>query len=59
MEKNDLAYHAGLSELLDQNLSAYEFFNGLPADVQKKLAQEDIRSFSDLQAYADRYHFLR
>ena len=39
-----------LSDLLDQDLSAYEYFHGLPPDVQEKLKRkDDISSFGELQ----------
>ena len=56
---DDYQYHTSLGELLGQNLSAYEFFNGLPADIQKKLERADVSSFADLQAFADRQRYLR
>jgi len=42
-----------LTELLDQDLSAYEFFQTLAPMLQDQLRQEDqIRSFAELQARA-------
>ena len=42
-----------LSDLLDQDLSAYEYFHGLPPDVQEKLKKkDDISSFEELQQQA-------
>ena len=39
-----------LTELLDQDLSAYEYFCALPPDVQEKLRREDdVASFDELQ----------
>lgn len=40
-----------LTDLLDQDLSAYEYFQTLPPDLQTKLRREDeIRSFAELQS---------
>ena len=42
-----------LTDLLDQDLSAYEYFQTLPADVREKLKREDdITSFEELQSRA-------
>ena len=42
-----------LTDLLDQNLSAYEFFQTLPPELQAKLHEADaIRNFEELQAQA-------
>ncbi len=42
-----------LTDLLDQNLSAYEFFQTLPPQVQAKIHEADaVRSFRELQAQA-------
>lgn len=42
-----------LTELLDQDLSAYEYFHALPPDVQDRLKREDdISSFEELQSKA-------
>lgn len=42
-----------LTELLDQDMSAYEFFQTLPPTMQTALRREDsISSFDELQAQA-------
>ena len=39
-----------LTDLLDQDLSAYEYFQTLPPELQTKLRREDqISSFAELQ----------
>ena len=44
-----------LTELLDQDLSAYEYFQTLSPELQDKLRREDeVRSFEELQARAER-----
>ena len=42
-----------LSDLLDQDLSAYEYFQSLPPDVREALKREDgVTNFDELQAHA-------
>ena len=42
-----------LTDLLDQDLSAYEYFQTLPPDVREALKREDgITNFDELQARA-------
>ena len=49
----DLSGYLCLTELLDQDLSAYEYFQTLPPELQTKLRREDeIRSFEELQSRA-------
>ena len=52
-EVNSLEEYLCLTELLDQDLSAYEFFQTLAPTLQDQLRQDDsIRSFAELQARA-------
>ena len=49
----DLSGYLCLTELLDQDLSAYEYFQTLLPELQTKLRREDeIRSFEELQSRA-------
>ena len=42
-----------LSDMLDQDLSAYEYFQTLPSDVREALKREDgVTNFDELQARA-------
>ncbi len=43
--------HLCLSDLLDQDLSSYEYFHSLPADIQQKIEASDVRSFDEMQSY--------
>ena len=43
------SYQLGLSDLLDQNLSCYEYFNSLPENVQRRIVQRDVASFEEMQ----------
>lgn len=45
--------HLCLTDLLDQDLTAYEYFQGLPPDVQKALYEKEIFTFNELQAAAN------
>ena len=45
--------YLGLTDLMDQDLSAYEFFQTLSPELQTKLRREDqVSSFSELQQRA-------
>ena len=41
-----------LSDLLDQDLTSYEYYHALPKEIQEGLKKCDISSFSELQAAA-------
>ncbi len=41
-----------LSDLLDQDISSYEFFHSLPEPIQKEIEAMDIGSFDEMQAFA-------
>ncbi len=45
------SYQLGLSDLLDQNLSCYEYYHSLPEDLQKRIAKQDIGSFEEMQDF--------
>lgn len=45
------SYQVGLSDLLDQDISSYEYFYSLPANIQKKIVARDINSFEEMQDY--------
>jgi len=46
--------YLGLTDLLDQNLSAYEYFQTLPPELQTQLRRRDgVSSFGELQAQAE------
>lgn len=45
--------YLGLTDLLDRNLSAYEYFQTLPPELQTALRRQDsVSSFEELQARA-------
>lgn len=43
-----------LTDLLDRDISGFEFFQTLPEPVKKELRNRDIRSFRELQEEAGR-----
>lgn len=45
--------HLCLSDLLDQDLTAYEYFQTLPYAVQKELRNSEIATFDELQSRAN------
>lgn len=45
--------HLCLSDLLDQDLTSYEYFHSLPEDIQHKAAESDVRSFDELQSFVE------
>ena len=42
--------HLCLSDMLDQDLTSYEFFHSLPENIQQKVEASDVRSFDEMQA---------
>lgn len=45
--------HLCLTDLLDQDLTAYEYFQGLSPEVQKALYEKEISTFDELQTAAN------
>ncbi len=41
--------HLCLSDLLEEDLSSYEFFHSLPRDIQEKIKQADVSTFAEMQ----------
>lgn len=51
--KHQMPGYLCLSDMLDQDLSAYEYFQTLPPDVREALKREDgVTNFDELQARA-------
>ena len=44
-------YYLGLTDLLDQDLTGYEYFQTLSPEIQAKLFERDIASFDEMQAF--------
>ena len=52
--------YLGLTDLLDRDLSAYEYFQTLPPELQTDLRRRDsVSSFSELQAQVRRLRAAR
>lgn len=43
--------HLCLTDLLDQDLSSYEYFNSLSNEMKSQLMSSDVRSFEEMQNY--------
>lgn len=48
-----MAEYLCLSDLLDADLSSYEFYCSLSEDLKKKIEQEDARTFEEMQSIVD------
>lgn len=44
--------HLCISDLLDQDMSSFEYFQSLPKNVRDRLMELDVRTFEDLQEQA-------
>ena len=51
---NDNYKKLGLSDLLDQDLSSYEYFYSLSPEIRHRLEKEDIADFNELQLNAQK-----
>lgn len=43
--------HLCLSDMLDQDLTSYEYYHSLPEDIQRRVQDSDVRSFDELQSF--------
>lgn len=50
--------HLDLTDLLDQDISSFEYFQTLPEAVKKQLRNMDIRTFKELQEQAGKLKAL-
>ena len=48
--KDSIARHLGLSDLLEEDLTSYEYFHSLPEELQHKVEFVDAASFEEMQA---------
>lgn len=46
--------YVGLSDLLDQDSSSYEYYYSLPKEIQDKIKEKDINTFEDMQEYVSK-----
>lgn len=43
--------HLCLSDMLDQDLTSYEYYHSLPEDIQRRIQDSDVRSFDEMQSF--------
>ncbi len=46
--------YLGITDLLDQDLTSYEYFYSLPPEVRERVFAKDVSSFAEMQAYVRR-----
>lgn len=44
----------GIDELLDNDMTSYEFYNSLSPSMQKKVRQRDFGNFAEMKDYVAR-----
>ncbi|HIZ55977.1 MAG TPA: hypothetical protein H9671_07220 [Firmicutes bacterium] len=42
-----------LTDLLDNDLTSYEYFYALTEELQEEIRRQDLRSFQEMQAFAE------
>ncbi len=42
-------YYLGITDLLDQDLTSYEYFYALPPELQSRVFAKDAASFAEMQ----------
>lgn len=47
-----MAEYLCLTDLLDSDLTSYEYFCSLPENVKKAVEEEDVRTFEEMQSVA-------
>lgn len=47
--------YVGLSDLLDQDISSYEFYYSQPKEIQDRIKERDISTFREMQNYVKKY----
>ena len=46
--------HLCLYDLLDQDLTSYEYFQSLPKEIKSRVLRSDARSFAELQEIVEK-----
>lgn len=46
--------YVGLSDLLDQDSSSYEYYYSLPKEIQDRIKEKDLNTFEDMQEYVSK-----
>lgn len=49
----------GLDDLLENDLTSYEFFCSLPKDIQERVTVHDIGSFSEMCQYVSQLRRMK
>lgn len=50
---NDGLYQLGLEDLLNRDLSCYEYYCALPEKFRRQIQAHDVRSFDEMQRYVE------
>ena len=56
MSEDNLNYYNGLPALLEEDLSAFEYYNSLPLDLKRRLEHEDVNSFDDMLSFVEEWN---
>lgn len=48
--KGSIAQHLGLSDLLEEDLTSYEYFHSLPKELKRRVEAMDATSFEEMQS---------
>lgn len=44
-------YSLGLDNLIERDMTSFEYFNSLPQSIKRRLESKDISSFEEMQHY--------
>lgn len=50
---NDDLYQLGLADLLNRDLSCYEYYCSLPEKFRRQIQIRDVQSFDEMQSYVE------
>ena len=53
--ENETNGELGLSALLEQDISSFEYFNTLSPDIKRKLEAKDVSSFDEMQSCVEKF----
>lgn len=53
MTDNEGYYQLGLADLLNSDLTCYEYYCSLPDRFRRHIEAQDLRSFDEMQAYVE------
>ncbi len=49
----------GIDDLLENDLTSYEYFHSLPKDIQQRVVQHDFGSFAEMNQYVSQIRKMR